>query len=264
MNIGINGQNVQPLDLEGLDPFSPANADILRFPFSNDAGLDQRFAELQQFKAENPYTSSDAALLIGNGSLLSLAGVLPETVYVTDYSISLLAWMNNQIAQLAQSEDRFSFTEWLYNALPANRRSVLKPEFSDYEAHSFLRSDETYNTARAKILGAQINFVHVNYADPRSVRRLGRAILDNGNGIRVANFTNVHARAFMSLGFEIEDHQEGVKTFLQALEDIPFTKPAAIIGSSSTLGGLEPLPLAPDLVTYKKVLLEDIKVPVSS
>ncbi len=259
MNVCIDDTGVSALELKGIDPFSPTNEDILRFPFSNDAKLDQRFEELRNFGIENPYTPEDSALLIGNGSLLSLAPVLPGSVFVTDYSISLLAWINSQITQLEASHSRSEFIEWMHDTVPANRVNLVRAEESDDANNHFLITDESFEKARSALLDVSVHFVKVDYKSTASVRSLGRTIIYNGNLVRVANFTNVHARAFMSLGVEHEDHVRGVELFADSLSSIPFTYPAAIFGSSSR-SGLEPMPIAPDLQTYRETMLEDISI----
>lgn len=259
MNVCISDTGVSALELEGIDPFSPTNEDILRFPFSNDAKLDQRFEELQRFGVENPYQSEDSALLIGNGFLLSLAPVLPRTIFVTDYSVSLLAWMNSQLSQLETSQSRSDFIDWLHDTVPANRRNLLRVEESDDEQHHFLKTDQNFENARSALLDIDVSFVKVDYKSTASVKSLGRTIIYNGNLVRVANFTNVHARAFMSLGVEHDEHIQGVELFAQRLSSIPFTDPAFIFGSSSR-SGLGPMPVAPDLQTYRETMLDDISV----
>lgn len=259
MNVCISDTGVSALELKGIDPFSPTNEDILRFPFSIDAKLDQRFEELQKFGVENPYQPEDSALLIGNGSLLSLAPVLPGTIFVTDYSTSLLAWMNSQLTQLETSQSRSEFIDWLHDTVPANRRNLLRVEKSDDQQHHFLKNDETFENARSALLDVDVHFVKVDYKSTTSVKSLGRTIMYSGNLVRVANFTNVHARAFMSLGVEHHEHIQGVELFAQRLSSIPFTNPAFIFGSS-TKSGLEPMPVAPDLQTYRETMLDDISV----
>lgn len=257
--LSFEGGVTSPLDLS-----VPDHAKVLdgvEFPFSNDASLYARFDELTQGKSVQPYCKTDAAIIVGNGALLSMLPVLPEHIYLTDYSPEHLRWMNVLIEQVRDTPSHIEFVDWANDLLKREaykrRQDALAWESSSLGLYHHTASQRRYANSRAQLLDTEINLVEIDYTDLPSVQAFGSLLRESGSEIRVANFTNMMAHIVLGALGEEPETPENFINFRAGLSSLPVTHNAQIFASDSKLR--LPLPTATTMEDFVATAKRDVQ-----
>lgn len=255
--LSYEGGVASPLDLSVPDPAKLLSR--VAFPFSNDMALYTRYDELAQRSADEPYRKSDVAVIVGNGALLSMLPVLPEQIYLTDYSPEHLRWMNTLIKQVGEAPSLLDFMSWTGTLLRQARcQDAQDKEILSLGQYHHTTHQERYTNSRAKLLDTEVNFVDIDYTDLPSVQAFGTLLRESGSEIRVANFTNMMAHIVLGALDEVREAAEDYNNFRVGLNALPVAQHAQIFASD--YGLRLPLPTSGSMQGYLTVAKKDIQM----
>lgn len=194
----------------------PMQGQAFRFKFTNDHAIHERYGELAALQAASK--SDAAAVLVGTGGLLSLADVLPPTVYVTDNQPRILDWVAYSVEAVRQEPT----IEAVLNRLGTQQSRMDIDAFLDVH---FTRSDERFATVQQALRAATIHYMDMDYAQAGDVDALGGLVRRAGQAISLFNATNLHTHLQLPLAYE----DKGLPEYFNALRQWPWAEPFGLM-----------------------------------
>ena len=185
-----------------------------------------------------PVRPDDAALVVGTGGLLSMADVLPPTIYMTDMDTYLHEWMAKAVDAIGRSE-----TPREYKSITRACGLWFQREHDLFADKYFLASQERFESARSAVAGKAITYVAMDYALQADVASLAVLMNRERIHIRVFNATNMHR------------HIEGgskdlLGGYLESLKRLPWSDDVRILSSAVELIAPRSLPVQSSLEGY--------------
>lgn len=208
-------------------------ASLEEYRFTNDRDMRLQYQVLKSLRASNVDNRRYTAILVGSGGLLSLADVLPDTVYVVDSEESMLAWVKQTVKAMIMQPTINTFLKSLRIS-----RDDLGWEAKSFGDHHYSQSEVRYREARAAVGSKAISYVHMDLGDRAALESLGGEIASIGEQVSVLNATNVHEH--MSTMDQL--------SYLRGLEMLPWAERYRIVCSMHGPGPayIPPLPTVDD------------------
>ena len=193
---------------------------------TNDLGLGDRYTDLAKFQDEVPSQPTDCAIVVGAGGLLSMADVLPPTVYMADKDTRLLEWMAKAVAAIQEAETLNEYKTVTMSGANANFGLWFYGERDIFGDLHFLASQERYDMARKAVAAKTIGYLSINFADTSEVEQLAVHLRSEDRQISILNATNMHRHILNSYG------EDGLVRYLNALKDLPWAGKYRILCSA--------------------------------
>lgn len=220
---------------------------VPNFAFTNDVGLPDRYDELAAFNAAHPIVKEDCAVIVGTGGLLSMADVLPPTVYVTDKEPALLSWVAYNVGLIVASDTRGAFMDGISHFSGVG--VSLSREMRLLGNLHYMYDDARYQQAREAVGKLAIQFIEMDYSKPGEIKSLAREI--QPHRLRVFNATNMHRHIVNQGTLSGGNRVEIVSKYIRSLGVLPWADSYGIMASSArTYSDTQSLSLMPSLDVY--------------
>jgi hypothetical protein len=112
-------------------------------PYTNDVGIGDAYDELAILNVQLPPTEVESAVIVGAGGLLTMADVLPDTIFITDRQPALLQWVVKCTGVILDCATKDAFIKKLNVSYQGT-----EGDSDVFGARHFLSSQERYLTAR--------------------------------------------------------------------------------------------------------------------
>jgi hypothetical protein len=228
-------------------PNTATTGELPTHPYTNDVGLGEVYDELAVFNKQYPSSQEECAVLVGAGGLLTMADVLPETIFVTDRQPALLEWVAKCTHTILDCASRDEFAKKLQAPYQGTEGDA-----DVFGERHFLASPKRYAAARDSIGRKSVQYALLDYGQAGEIEQLAQTIAQQERTVRVFNATNMHR--YIRAEHINTGNTLTLPAYVAALGEFSWSPDFRILSSAIDLLRVRSLPVQSSLAGYKAVI----------